>query len=279
MTGPAVGVVIPAYRETASLDLLLTSLARVEHEGDVHVVVAVDGAHPATVSVAQRHGVTVVPLAENRGSYTARNAALEALPDGLAAVFFTDADCVISPQWVRAHLRALEDADLSGGSVHFTFQGERPTPAEWVDACRHLKQQVYVERDGFAATCNLAVRAEVVRQHRFDGSMRTGGDAEFCRRVGGRLVFTPEAAVEHPARSLGELRTKVTRLASGVPGQADRWRNRELPPRRLTRGIWRRAQAAGHDVGPVWGVTACVLDWLLSQQVRRAVGRLQRHSP
>ena len=272
--GAAVGVVVPAHRETGSLDLLLRSLAALEHDGPVHVVVAVDGAHPATIAVAERHGVTVVPLARNGGSYAARNAALAALPEGLDAVLFTDADCVVTPQWVGAHLAALQDADLSGGDVRFTFRRTRPSPAEWVDACRHLKQQVYVERDGFAATCNLAVRASVLREHRFDGSMRTGGDAEFCRRTGGRLVFNPDAVVEHPARTLKELRTKVARLASGVPGQAERWRDRPLPPRRLTRGIWRRAQAAGHDVGPVWGVTACLLDWHLSQQVRRAVLRL-----
>jgi hypothetical protein len=52
-----------------------------------------------------------------------------------------------------------------------------------------------------------------------------------------------------------------------------------VPSRRLTRGVWRRAQAAGHDVGPVWGVTACVLDWALNLHVRRAVLRLDREQP
>lgn len=274
MRGMPVGVVIPAYRETAGLDALLSSLARLDHDGPVTVVVAVDGAWPDTVAVAERHGVVVVPLPVNRGSYAARNAGLDALPADVRAVLFTDADCVVTSSWVTAHLAALAQADLSGGAVRFTFAGSRPTPAEWVDACRHLKQQVYVERDGFAATCNLAVTADVARAHRFDETLRTGGDAEFCRRVAGRLVYTETAVVEHAARDLRELRTKVRRLASGVPGQAERWRDRPLPPRRLTRGVWRRAQAAGHDVGPVWGVAACLLDWALSQQVRRAVLKL-----
>ncbi|MCW2498616.1 MAG: hypothetical protein JWN87_292 [Frankiales bacterium] len=269
-----VGVVVPAYREREDLAPTLRALAALDHAGTVHVVVAVDGADPTTLAVARRYDVTVVPLPENRGSYAARNAALDALPSGLAAVLFTDADCVVTPTWVSGHLRALEHAELSGGGVEFTFRSARPTPAEWVDACRHLKQEAYVNRDGYAATCNLAVRASVVAAHRFDASLRTGGDAEFCRRVGGRLVYTPDAVIQHPARDLRELRTKVTRLAGGVPGQAERWRDRPLPPRRLTRGIWRRALAAGYAVGPVWGVCACLLDWALSQQVRRAVLRL-----
>jgi glycosyltransferase involved in cell wall biosynthesis len=274
MTGDAVGVVVPAYRETEALAATLGSLLQLDHPGDVVVVVAVDGGDQGTVAVAEEFGVIVVPVRPNGGSYAARNAGLDALPAGLSAVLFTDADCVVPPHWVTAHLRALRECDLSGGAVRFRFARERPSPAEWVDACRHLKQQVYVERDGFAATCNLAVRAEVVREQRFDATLRTGGDAEFCRRIGGRLCYTEDAWIEHPARNFRELRAKVSRLAAGVPGQASRWLDRELPSARLTRGVWRRARVAGHDVGPAWGVTACLLDWALTLQVRRAVHKL-----
>jgi GT2 family glycosyltransferase len=276
----AVGVVVPAYREAQALDDLLTSLAAVEHPPEeLHVVVAVDGADPATVAVARRHGVSVVPLKVNGGSYTARNAAVEALPGGLTAVLFTDADCVVTPAWVREHLRALEGAELSGGGVRFTYRAERPTPAEWVDSCRHLKQEAYVANDGYAATCNLGVRRDVLDRHRFDGRLRTGGDAEFCRRVvaaGAHLTYTPDALVEHPARDLRELVVKVRRIAGGVPGQAERWRHRQPPSTRLTLGIWRRARRAGHDVPLLtWGVPACLLDWFCTLAIARAVHRVQ----
>lgn len=276
----AVGIVVPAYRETDSLDALLRSIARLDHPADrVHVVVAVDGAHPATVAVARRHDVTVLPLTRNAGSYTARNAALDALPPGLSAVLFTDADCVVSPGWVTQHLAALEQGELSGGGVRFTFRKSRPSSAEWVDACKHLKQEAYVTNDGFAATCNLAVRREVFDEHRFDGALRTGGDAEFCRRMlagGLRLVYTPDAYIEHPARNLRELVRKIHRLAGGVPGQAERWRHREPPATRLTVGIWRRARRAGHDVPFVtWGARTALLDWLLTLHFARAVHKVQ----
>ena len=280
MTGdPRVGIVIPAYRETDLLDTLLTSIARLDYPRElVSVVVAVDGGDPHTVAIAEAHGVTVVPVVPNGGSYTARNAALDRLPADVEVVLFTDADCTVTPGWVREHLAALATASLSGGGVRFSFRRDRPTPAEWVDACRHLKQQVYVERDGFAATCNLAVRRSVLERHRFDASLRTGGDAEFCRRVvaaGETLVYTDAAAVEHPARTLRELLTKVRRLRNGVRGQAERWRHRQAPETRLTLGVWRRARRAGHDV-PVlpWGVTASGLDWLLTVYFTTAVRRL-----
>jgi glycosyltransferase AglE len=280
MTGSRVGIVVPAYRETERLDALLRSIASLEHPAHlVHTVVAVDGAHQPTVDVARRHGVTVLPLTTNAGSYTARNAALDALPDDLDAILFTDADCRVSPGWVAEHLTALQHAELSGGGVRFTFRKGRPTPPEWVDANKHLKQEAYVVNDGFAATCNLAVRGEVLRQHRFDGRLRTGGDAEFCRRVvgsGARLVYTPDAYIEHPARDLRELVTKIRRLAAGVPGQAERWRHREPPATRFTVGIWRRARRAGYDVPFVtWGACAAVLDWLLTLHFARAVHKVK----
>lgn len=276
----AVGVVIPAYRETEALETLLASVAAVDHPPELlHVVVAVDGAWPATVDIARRYGVTVLPLTVNAGSYAARNAAIDALPDGLHAVLFTDADCVVTPAWVREHLTALDAAELSGGGVQFTFRKSRPTIAEWVDACRHLKQEAYVTNDGYAATCNLAVRREVLDAHRFDGSLRTGGDAEFCRRVvaaGATLVYTPRALIEHPARDLHELVVKVRRIAGGVPGQAERWRDRQPPSTRLTLGIWRRARRAGHEVPLLtWGGPASLLDWALTLHIARAVHRVK----
>lgn len=269
-------VVVPAHRETERLRLLLAALPP-----GLRAVVAVDGAHPPTVAVARAAGAEVVELADNRGSYAARNAAVERVltDDAVDVVLFTDADCVPTPGWAAAHEAALRDADLSGGAVRFTFARRRPTPPEWVDSVRHLQQEHYVLRDGYAATCNLAVRASVLREHRFDDRLRTGGRTPRRRRVtaaGASLAWTPEAVVEHPARTLRELVVKVRRLAGGVAGQADRWRDRPLPSTRLTRGVWRRAQAAGHDVGPVWGVTACVLDWLLTRHVVRAVRRLRR---
>ncbi len=274
-----VAVIVPAHRETDSLRLLLRSLEAVQDEAELQVVVAVDGAHAATVEVARSAGATVVALPVNGGSYTARNAALDVLAPDVQAVLFTDADCVVQPGWVRHHLAALQTAPLSGGGVRFTFRGRRPTPPEWVDSVRHLKQEVYVNIEGYAATCNLAVRAEVVRRLRFDSARRTGGDVDFCHRAraeGLALAWTPEAGVEHPARDLRELARKARRLVGGMPGHAHRLRERPLPSRRLTRGVWRRAQAAGHDVGPVWGVTACLIDWSLSLSQRRALRRVQR---
>lgn len=277
-TEPRIAVCIPVYDEAVALRRLLLSIADVDYPHDLmQVVVAVDGGDPVVRELAESMGARTVVLSPNQGSYAARNAAIDAIDGSVHAVLFTDADCAVSRQWVRAHLAALERADLSGGGVRWSFS-DQPSPAEWVDSIRHLHQRAYVERDQYAATCNLAVRATVLDGMRFDATLRTGGDAEFGRRAtaaGHRLVYTDEAEIRHlPRRTRRDLMTKVHRIARGVPQQRARWIERGVAPSaRLTRGPWRRARAAGFDVGPVWGVRACLLDWHANLLIRKAVRR------
>ncbi|HEX8004638.1 MAG TPA: glycosyltransferase family A protein [Mycobacteriales bacterium] len=271
----SVAVCVPAFDETERLRELLASVARVEWDGPVQVVVAVDGGDPDVVRAAEESGAAVVAVVPNRGSYAARNAAVDAIEGDVDVVLFTDADCLVSPGWVREHVAALREADLSGGGVEWLFSAQ-PTPAEWVDSQRHLRQQAYVEHDGYAATCNLAVRRAVLDAVRFDPSRRTGGDADFGRRAtaaGFRLVYTPAATITHRARATRrDLLAKVDRLAGGV--ERERWVGKPPPSARLTRAAWRRAKAAGLRVGPLWGLRACLLDWEASVRIRRAVERV-----
>src|SRR4051812_40537027 len=157
---PRVAVCIPAYQETEGIATTVTSVLAVAYPRDhLQVVVTVDGADPATVQAAAEAGAEVVPLVPNGGSYAARNAAVAAVRRPVDVLLFTDADCVVGPDWVAAHVAALRGADTCGGAVRFTFRGT-PTPAEFVDSVRHLQQEGYVKRDGFAVTCNLGVRAD-----------------------------------------------------------------------------------------------------------------------
>jgi glycosyltransferase involved in cell wall biosynthesis len=272
-------VCIPAYDEVDGVAAVVRAIRSADYPSElVRVVVAVDGADPSVVDAARRAGAEVVEVVPNQGSYAARNAAVLDLGDAVDVVLFTDADCVIPPTWVQAHVDALASSDLSGGAVRFTFAGPRPTPAEWVDSIRHLQQDVYVSRDGYAATCNLGVRREVLDELRFDATLRTGGDAEFCRRAtasGFRLAYAPAAVIDHPARPTRQaLLGKVRRIAGGVERHRQRWEEREVTLPRPTRGPYRRARQAGHDVGPWWGLRASLLDYRCNRIVVQAVRRM-----
>jgi colanic acid/amylovoran biosynthesis glycosyltransferase len=256
VTPTRIAVVIPVRDEPTGLRRVLERIAAQDcPAGLVDVHVAVDGADPACVRVAEELGADVVTLDPSRGSYAARNAALERLADDVEVVVFTDGDCLPTARWLAAHLIALAAADMSGGAVEVTLR-PHPHPAEFVDKVRHLRQEIYVAKDSYAATANLAVRREVVDAMRFDPTLQTGGDAEFGRRAtaaGFRLVYTPDALVEHPARrTTAELMRKVARICGGMSDRAGYWRGREIPAPTWRRDIVRRALRDGVSRNPLW---------------------------
>jgi GT2 family glycosyltransferase len=272
---PAVGVCVPVHTEADAVTATVRSIWSVDYPRDrLRVVVAVDGGDAAAARAARAAGATVVEVEPNLGSYAARNAALDALPADVTAVLFTDTDCEVAPGWVRAHLAALARAALSGGGVDFRFVRERPNPVEWIDSIRHLQQRRYVEQDGFAATCNLAVRREVLTTVRFDPTLRTGGDADFCLRAkaaGFELVYTPEARITHPARATArDFLRKVRRIAGGAPRVRALQGSDRRPQARLSLAPFRKARTEGYRVGPLWGLRACLLDYRAQRIVQRA---------
>ena len=215
-----VAICVPVHRDAAGLDRTLRSIATLDYPAHlVDTIVAVDGPEAAVEATAAAHRATVVVLPHNRGSYAARNAALDALPERAKVVLFTDADAEVTPGWVRAHLRVLDRVSRSGGAVEFVMAAE-PRPAELVDAMRHLDQQHYVEGLGYAATVNLAVRRTVVERLRFDEALRSGGDFEFgrrCEEAGFAIAYAADAVVRHPTRRTArELLKKIDRVARGA---------------------------------------------------------------
>jgi glycosyltransferase involved in cell wall biosynthesis len=276
----AVSVCIPVMGDPSGLEETLRSI-RASATPEVEVVVAVDGPDAVLEELAAAHGAIAVVLPENRGPASARNAAIAATTGGV--VCFVDAGCTVDPHWAEAHTRALAGADLSGGDVRFAL-GDRPTPAGFVDSQRHLRQRVYVERDGYAATCNLAVRRQVLDQVGFAEHFRLPGgeDVDFCHRAtaaGFRLVFTEDAIVDHPPRSTAkELLSKVRRITKTMPDQAERWRTRELPPLRFSIRPWRVARRR-YRIGPIWGLRASALDFAANWMIHRAAAEIRRTPP
>lgn len=288
-----VSVCVPAHGDPASLALLLDSIARLDYPADLlETVVAVDGPDRVLEAVARQAGARTVVLPVNRGSYAARNAAIDALGERAQVVLFTDTDAVVSPGWVGEHLRALRSAHASGGGIRFVFS-DPSTPAESVDASRHLNQRLLVESLGHAATANMALRREVLADVRFEESLRSSGDRVFgrdLRAAGFVLVYTEGAWVSHPARrTTSELLHKVARVARGhgqlhTSGQwSGELRNyRREPP-------VARARREGRSRGLLWELQVrgldqlCNLVWVL--RAPQAVGpalrrrlRLQRGS-
>jgi glycosyltransferase involved in cell wall biosynthesis len=273
-------VIIPAHGSPTDLARVLGLVAEQDWpRGRLQVVVGIDGVDAELEAVASDLADDVVVLPVNNGSYAARNAALKLLADDVDVVCFTDSDCLPDPGWVSAHVVALAHTDMSGGAIDVTLR-EKPSAAEYVDKLRHLKQHYYVTVDRYAATANLAVRRAVVDAQEFDASLRSGGDADFCRTAllrGFTLEYTEDAVVRHPARtSTREVRIKVRRICSGIRATPDRWRDRVVPDWPRGFNVPRHAWATRLSRNPVWLLHAFALERWASLAIRRAVIDVKR---
>lgn len=279
MTGVLVSVVIPVRDGSGVINRCLDAV-RAQTDAPPYEVIVVDNASADdTETLARAHPLQPLVVTEpRRGSYAARNTGVQTASG--AVIAFTDADCMPRAGWLAAGVRALDDVDLVGGRV--VIAGDATTPVARYDAANYLDQAHYVRRQGFAATANLFARAEIFDAvGRFDETLKSGGDVEWCGRAtaaGRRLAYADDAVVDHePRTTYGELWALHRRLGAGWAVLAARglrppwWRDPALrwptfgqavdavnttePPLR------RRQVAAPH-------VTAMTARW---------VGRLTRH--
>jgi len=233
----AVSVIVPVRDAAATLGDCLDGLAA-QQLTDVgfEVIVVDNGSQDGTPQLARAHPLKPRVIFESRpGSYAARNAGLAAAQGKIVA--FTDGDCYPAPIWLARGLRALQATELVAGRVR-PHLSSAPTRWERFDAGHHVDQRKYVEVLGFGATANLFVRRAVFdRIGDFDGTLRSGGDREFCTRAtaaGFRLGYASDAEVTHRSRrTAGETWRLHRRLGVGL---------RDLCKRGMQPPAWRDDQ-------------------------------------
>jgi cellulose synthase/poly-beta-1,6-N-acetylglucosamine synthase-like glycosyltransferase len=116
-TPPQVSVIIPINNEEARMEGLLQSLAVQDYPGAEYIFIddrSTDGGPRMLRAFAEgRNRVTIITLTENPGP----NHKQYALTKGIEAargslLLFTDADCRVSPGWITAMARRMEDPAL-----------------------------------------------------------------------------------------------------------------------------------------------------------------------
>jgi glycosyltransferase involved in cell wall biosynthesis len=218
VSDPLVTVVVPVRDGADVLPACLDALAGQQDAPPFEVVVVDNGSQDDTADVARAHPVVDRVVSEQRpGSYAARNAGISAARGRVLA--FTDADCRPRPPWLARGAEALGRADVVGGRVHAVVSA-RPTTWERYDRAVYLDQERAVREEGYAATANLLVHAEVLQAvGGFDASLSSSGDLEWGQRAtaaGFRPVYAADAVVEHVARRTGRSTWRLhRRLGAG----------------------------------------------------------------
>jgi glycosyltransferase involved in cell wall biosynthesis len=175
------------------------------------VVVVDNGSHepPEAVCASFRNVRMVIEKTPGPGPARSRGA-VEARA---SIVAFIDADCLAQPGWIgdiALYFAAHPEAAVLAGNVGILrAQAERPTALELYEELYSYRVRLYVERDHYAATGNMAVRTKEFHRVGPFGGIATMEDRAWGRRahqLGLRLDFVPRVRVLTPAcRSFDEL--------------------------------------------------------------------------
>jgi glycosyltransferase involved in cell wall biosynthesis len=196
-----ISVVVPAHNAAGALPRLLASLdAQTLDRSSFEVVVVDNASVDETATAATKGGARVVSEARPSRS-RARNAGVAAARSDRVA--FIDAECRADPGWLSGVLACLEKTPLVAGPVRVELPAT-PSPLERFDHMWRFHQREHVERDGWAASANLAITREAFEAiGGFDPAYRhIGEDVDLCLRAGAAgypIGFCAGAWISHPA--------------------------------------------------------------------------------
>jgi GT2 family glycosyltransferase len=198
---PSASVVVPAYDAERTIDECLRSLLDLRYPADrLELVVVDNGSTDGTAEALRRYDGRIAIVHERRrGPATARNAGLRTATGEVVA--FTDADCVVEPDWLTHLVAALEDpgVGIAGG----TILSRQPANAveRFGEAIHDHQKAIEVYEPPYAITMSWASRREVLRAlGGFDERFLRSEDVDLSYRVAQadyRLVFVEHAVVRH----------------------------------------------------------------------------------
>lgn len=208
-SAPRVSVIVPFYESAQTLDACLRSLLEQEDIADGYEVILIDNRSPdGSPEIARRHADRddrIVILEESTpGAYAARNTGIDRARGEVIA--FTDADCVVAPDWLRSILAGLDDPQTAVlvGRCRYPKQASRALRA--LGAYENAKTATVLAQPDpayrFAYCNNMAVRAEVFTAIGSFEAWPRAADTELIHRLAARLpdrrvVFWPSMTITH----------------------------------------------------------------------------------
>ena len=202
---PRVSVVVPFHNSESRLAACIESLLGQRDPGAPYEVILVDnGSSDASASVAARFSDVVVLEEPAPGAYAARNTGIRRARAPLIA--FTDADCIVAPDWLRSILDGLQDPATAILLGHCSY----PANASWalrvLGAYENAKTEYVISRcpaaHHFGYTNNMAVRARVFEEIGLFLHWQRAADSELLHRLASRRpdlrpVFSRSMKVTH----------------------------------------------------------------------------------
>lgn len=197
-------VIIPHLNQPQMLDRCLASVMGGVRPPD-EVLVIDNGSDQLPEAICAAYPGTRLLQQPIPGPGPARNLGItEARGDILA---FLDADCIADAQWLAQAEQAMADpeATILGGDVRIAYvDADRLSAIEAYESIYAFRQKLYIERDDYAATCNLITRPAVWRDVGPFPGLEVAEDIEWGKAAtakGYRIRYIDPMRVYHPART------------------------------------------------------------------------------
>ena len=202
-----ISIVIPHLNQPEFLQRCLGTLAvQIRRLPDTEVIVVDNGSSQSPAEICAMFGFATLMHEAEAGPGPARNAGVARSTGDIIA--FIDADCIADGDWLdvlNQHFLAQRDAAIAGGDVKILLgEAGRATGLEAYESVFGYRQADYIEKMGFSATLNMAVRRRVFETVGRVAGIAVAEDREWGQRataMGFRIRYLPEMIVHHPARS------------------------------------------------------------------------------
>ena len=202
---PRVSIIIPHLNGPELLEHCVAALVAQEPATISREIIVVDnGSRQPPEEVCARFAGVRLETEATPGPGPARNrGAILARGEILA---FIDADCLAAPGWLTAIVGYFDthpEIGFVGGDIGIATRSPKGmTAIEAYEAMYSYRAEMFVRRDGYAATGNMAVRRAVFEAvGPFEG-IRVYEDVRWgqaARAMGHGLDFVPDALVRTPA--------------------------------------------------------------------------------
>lgn len=189
-----------------ALERCLISVEAQALDGAVEIIVVDNGSRQMPTDVVATHPGVILLSEPTPGPGPARNAGVAVARAPVLA--FIDADCRAGDGWLKAAVEAVEAGGtcaVVGGDVRIDFVNpEHLTPVEAFEAVFAYRQSMYIEKQGFSGTGNLAMHRSVHEAVGPFAGIGIAEDRDWGRRAsaaGYRPVYVPAMRIYHPART------------------------------------------------------------------------------
>lgn len=207
-----ISVIVPALNEEKDLGACLKALLSQGAEEDYEIIVVDGGSKDGTVSLAEKHADLVVSQESMGIGGARRDGAAAATGDKLA---FTDADTLVSPDWLSEISLNLEGWEASTGPVIYQPSDLR---SEIIEGWRSLYRLLSISNFHYIIGSNMAVKADAYWQAGGHSEISLLDDYDLSIKLfkaGASVRYDPAQSVYTSSRRVERLFTYAVTVAYG----------------------------------------------------------------